>query len=144
MGYLVCYVKDGFIQVEQAPESEKVEGGEEVDDKKVPKSYKEMEKLCIDGQCRYAFYTFKWQSGGGPRDMIVMIQYCDDNAGAKQKLTYSTSTSALKKGCNGIGAVIEANDKDEIDYFEILEKCKKMKRKVVQIFYLTQIARCSN
>ena len=43
------------------------------------------------------------------------------------KLTYSTTTAALKKALTGVGLIVEANDKDEISYNEILDKCKKMK-----------------
>ena len=58
---------------------------------------------------------------------ILLLQYCDDNAASKMKLTYSTTTAALKKALTGVGLIVEANDKDEISYNEILDKCKKMK-----------------
>ena len=125
IGYMVCKIEEKFIQIEVCHERQ--EGDDAVDDKGVPKDYKELETLCIKEQCRYAFYIFKWESPGGPREMVVLIQYCDDNASSKVKLPYSTTTSVLKKCCNGVGLVIEANDKDEISYNEILDKCKKMK-----------------
>lgn len=127
IAFMVCKIEDSNIVIEEAPAFKDGEK-DAVDDKNVPVVYKAMEDLCIKGGCRYAFFTFKWNTSGGDRDSIVFIQYCDDNAPSKQKLTYSTSKTAITKPCTGINKVIEANDKDEISYHEILELLKKMKR----------------
>ena len=125
ISYVVCKIEDKFIQIEDAHVRQP--GDEDVDGKGVPNDYKQLEDICTKELCRYAFYIFKWESSGGPRDIVVLIQYCDDNASSKMKLLYSTTTSALKKSCQGVGLIVEANDKDEISYNEILDKCKKMK-----------------
>jgi len=130
--YVVARIDNGYIVLDEHPErtpETSTDDDEDVfNEKKVPATYKKLEQKCVENQCAYAFYLFKWISPGGPRDTVVLIQYCDDNASSKLKMTYSTSTSALKKNCNGIGIQVEANDRDEIDYFEILERCKKSKR----------------
>ena len=127
--FMVCVIKDGHILLEEAPyfgaTAAASDGKEFVDG--VPIAYKRLEELCMAGGCRYGLYTFKWKQSDGDRDSIVFIQYCDDNAPSKLKLTYSTSKQALTKACNGINHVIEANDKDEINYFEILKFISKQK-----------------
>jgi len=124
--YIVAMIEEKFIVIEEAHKKE--EGDDDVDDKGIPKVYKKFEEKLIKGGCRYGFFIPKWTSPGGPRDMVVMIQYCDDKAPPKMKLQYSTSKGAIVKPCQGIGAVIEANDKDEASYGEIIERCMKMKR----------------
>jgi len=127
IAYIICKIEDGKIVIDEAPEYEGEERGQ-LDEKKIPVTYNRLVDALIKGLCRYAFYTFEWTTPGGPRDCIVLIQYCDDNASAKIKMPYSTSTNAIRKPCAGVGLVIEANDKDEIGYGEILEKAKKTKR----------------
>merc|ERR1712002_281684 len=113
VSYMLCKIEDHYIQVEEAHVRENGD--------------KQLESICIAAQCRYGFYIFAWESPNGPRDMVVLIQYCDDNANSKMKLTYSTTTAALKRACRGVGLIVEANDRDELGYNEILEKCKLMK-----------------
>jgi len=124
LDFIVAKVEDktGMIILDEAPEygtTAAAQGGVEKI-KGVPTSYKRLEELCITNGCRYAFYVFKWRQLDGERDAVVFIIYCDDNAKTKQKLTYSTSKDAIKRACSGFGKTIEANDKDEIDYFTIL------------------------
>ena len=125
ISFVVCKIEDHYITVDEAHEKES--GDEELDEQGVPRSYRRLESICIQEQCRYGFYIFAWDSPNGPRDMVALIQYCDDNANSKMKLTYSTTSAALKRACRGVGLTVEANDRDEINYNEILEKCKSMK-----------------
>ena len=69
---MVCKIEEQFIQVEEAPA--RAAGDADVDDKGVPAEYKQLESTCITAGCRYGFYIFKWESAGGPRDIVVLIQ----------------------------------------------------------------------
>jgi len=131
--YVVAKIDNGYIVLDEHPErtaasaedTQQIYRGE-----KIPAGFKKLEQKCVDSGCAYAFYLFQWisNSTGGLVDTVVFIQYCDDTASSKLKMAYSTSGSALRRNCNGIGIVVEANDRDEIDYFEILERCRKSKR----------------
>ena len=72
ISYMVCKIEEQFIQVEEAPA--RAAGDADVDDKGVPAEYKQLESTCITAGCRYGFYIFKWESAGGPRDIVVLIQ----------------------------------------------------------------------
>ena len=124
IAYMACKIENGVIKVADAPT--RVDGDEDVDDKGVPAEYKKLESAFIAAKCLYGVYRFKWESSGGHRDVVVLIKYCDDNAPAKMKMTYSTSVGAIKnKGVTGWKVFVEASDKDGISYHEILDHCKK-------------------
>merc|ERR1712062_750728 len=105
----------GMIILDEAPEDT---WGDEVDEKKVPKSYKAMTDYVEDKKTRWAFYNMKWEN----KQKIVFIQYISNDVKAKEAVPYSSSRDVIKKACGGdSNKCVEANDSDELDYFEILK-----------------------
>merc|ERR1712227_411561 len=123
--FIVAEIRDGSIEIQEAPDAGTTAtetGKNHVNG--VPTSYLAMEKLCKEGQCRYAFYIFKWQEGARKMSNVVMICFSDDNADSKLKMLYSSSKEAVKQTCKG-ATIIQANDDDEINYFTVLGDISK-------------------
>ncbi|KAI9827376.1 MAG: cofilin [Phylliscum demangeonii] len=76
---------------------------------------------------RYAVYDFEYElaSGEGKRSKITFIAWSPDNAGVQPKMIYATSKDSLKRALNGIAAEVQANEKDEIEYDEVLKQVSK-------------------
>ncbi|KAL8676895.1 MAG: hypothetical protein Q9186_006625 [Xanthomendoza sp. 1 TL-2023] len=80
---------------------------------------------------RYAVYDFQYEleGGEGTRNKIVFISWSPDiGTLVFPRMTYASSKEALKNSLNGIGAEVQANNEDEIEYSTILKDISKGKR----------------
>ncbi|KAL8844163.1 MAG: hypothetical protein Q9205_002796 [Flavoplaca limonia] len=80
---------------------------------------------------RYAVYDFQYEleGGEGTRNKIVFISWSpDEGTLVFPRMTYASSKEALKNALNGIGAEVQANNEDEIEYSRILSGISKGKR----------------
>ncbi|KAL9577601.1 MAG: hypothetical protein Q9212_006260 [Teloschistes hypoglaucus] len=80
---------------------------------------------------RYAVYDFQYEleAGEGTRNKIVFISWSpDEGTLVFPRMTYASSKEALKNALNGIGAEVQANNEDEIEYATILKDISKGKR----------------
>ncbi|XP_070581430.1 uncharacterized protein [Ptychodera flava] len=77
-------------------------------------------------ECRYGVYDFNYVlPDGGARNKVVFIAWAPDTANVKKKMVFSSSKDALIKKLNGIQHIVQASDKDELDYEEIKDKISK-------------------
>ncbi|KAL9023136.1 MAG: hypothetical protein Q9196_007368 [Gyalolechia fulgens] len=79
---------------------------------------------------RYAVYDFQYEleGGEGTRNKIVFISWSpDDGTLVFPRMTYASSKEALKNALNGLGAEVQANNEDEIEYSTILKDISKGK-----------------
>ncbi|KAL8893908.1 MAG: hypothetical protein Q9207_008566, partial [Kuettlingeria erythrocarpa] len=80
---------------------------------------------------RYAVYDFQYEleAGEGTRNKIIFIFWSpDEGAPIQLKMTYASSKEALRQALNGVGADVQANNEDEIEYSTILSHVSKGKR----------------
>ncbi|KAL8666807.1 MAG: hypothetical protein Q9168_007396 [Polycauliona sp. 1 TL-2023] len=80
---------------------------------------------------RYAIYDFQYEleGGEGTRNKIVFISWSpDEGTLVFPRMTYASSKEALKNALSGIGAEVQANNEDEIEYSTILSTVSKGKR----------------
>ncbi|KAL9049521.1 MAG: hypothetical protein Q9206_005482 [Seirophora lacunosa] len=80
---------------------------------------------------RYAIYDFQYEldGGEGTRNKIVFISWSpDEGTLVFPRMTYASSKEALKNALNGLGAEVQANNEDEIEYSTILKDISKGKR----------------
>ncbi|KAL8981326.1 MAG: hypothetical protein Q9177_005608 [Variospora cf. flavescens] len=80
---------------------------------------------------RYAVYDFQYEleGGEGTRNKIVFISWSpDEGTLVYPRMTYASSKEALKNALNGLGAEVQANNEDEIEYSTILKDISKGKR----------------
>ncbi|KAL8700009.1 MAG: hypothetical protein Q9201_005674 [Fulgogasparrea decipioides] len=87
---------------------------------------------------RYAVYDFEYDLGAGEGTRYVgtslkrgRLGYGSEesrSADAAPRMTYASSKDALKKALNGIGAEVQANNEEEIEYSAILKDVSKGKR----------------
>lgn len=76
-------------------------------------------------QGRYIIYD--WQrdgAGDGTKtgEVLVLISWCPDAAKTKEKMVYASTREGLKGKFQGLAAIIQATDLDELD--EIYDKVK--------------------
>lgn len=77
---------------------------------------------------RYAVYDFQWDlaSGEGTRNKIVFISWSpDEGTLVMPRMTYASSKEALKNALPGLGAEVQANGEDAIEYETILKDVSK-------------------
>ncbi|KAL8827346.1 MAG: hypothetical protein Q9191_003238 [Dirinaria sp. TL-2023a] len=94
---------------------------------------------------RYAVYDFQWDlaSGEGTRNKIVFISWSPDEGTlvmvrsirlaqnptltntSQPRMTYASSKEALKNALPGLGAEVQANGEDAIEYETILKDVSK-------------------
>ena len=84
-------------------------------------AFDRMVDYLVEQKCRYAFYIFDVNTSEGRRTKVAFYTYADDNARPLDKMKYTTSKSAVEKGCPGFGVKIQANDPDDLTYKNGLE-----------------------
>ncbi|KAI4171218.1 MAG: hypothetical protein LQ343_004424 [Gyalolechia ehrenbergii] len=74
---------------------------------------------------RYAVYDFQYEleGGEGTRSFVA-----DSWVNEQPRMTYASSKEALKNALNGLGAEVQANNEDEIEYSTILKDISRGKR----------------
>jgi len=82
-----------------------------------------------DQDCRYAVYNFEYDSGSdGHRAKIVFFIWAPDTAPTKKKMIYASTKDAIKKAFQGLSVEMQATDKAEADFEEVLNKCKAVSK----------------
>eukprot|EP01099_Mayorella_cantabrigiensis_P005850 TRINITY_DN474_c1_g1_i1.p1 TRINITY_DN474_c1_g1~~TRINITY_DN474_c1_g1_i1.p1 ORF type:complete len:141 (-),score=33.69 TRINITY_DN474_c1_g1_i1:123-545(-) len=104
---------------------------EVVIEKKAPvdATYAEFVAELPDQDCRYAVYNFEYDSGSdGHRAKIVFIIWAPETAPIKKKMIYASTKDAIKKAFQGLSVEVQGTDKAEVDYEEVLNKCKSVSK----------------
>ncbi|KAK8199716.1 cofilin [Phyllosticta capitalensis] len=75
---------------------------------------------------RYAVYDFSYKDtktgyGEGWKSKIVFVTWIPDTLPPLHKMPYSASKEALKNSLQGLGAYIQANSDDQIEYSQVLQ-----------------------
>jgi cofilin len=76
---------------------------------------------------RYAVFDVEYdlESGEGKRSKITFITWCPDDAPQYPRMMYSSSKEAIKRALNGLAADIQANDPDDIEFDNIIQRVSK-------------------
>lgn len=90
-------------------------------------AYDKFLKDLPEDQCRWAVYDLEFEKDGAKRSKICFISWAPDNAKIKQKMVFSSSQNALRRGLDGIGADIQGTDYDEVSHASVLEKASRLK-----------------
>merc|ERR1711974_509834 len=100
-------------------------------DKEAPvdASYESFLAELPDQDCRYAVYNFEYESGNdGKRVKIVFFVWAPDTASIKKKMIYASTKDSIKTAFVGLSVEIQGTDKSEVDYDEVLNKCKSVSK----------------
>ncbi|KAI5117446.1 hypothetical protein M0805_005825 [Coniferiporia weirii] len=78
---------------------------------------------------RYGVFDFEFEKndGSGKRNRIVFVNWAPDSSRIKQKMVYSSSKDALRRGLVGVQVDVQATDFDEVSYENVLEKCDRLR-----------------
>ncbi|KAG8927137.1 cofilin [Tulasnella sp. 419] len=88
--------------------------------------YDEFLESLPEDEPRYAVYDFEYDKGDeGKRNKIVFVSWSPDNSRIKQKMVYSSSKEAIRRGLVGIGAEVQGTDTSEVGYDAVLEKVNR-------------------
>lgn len=76
---------------------------------------------------RYAVFDIEYdlESGEGKRSKITFISWCPDDAPQYPRMMYSSSKEAIKRSLNGLAADIQANDPDDIEFDNVIQRVSK-------------------
>jgi len=104
-----------------------IENGVSVaDDESKPEEahWKEFVDSLKDDECCYAVYDCAFRLEGSDQRKLVFITWAPDSSNVKQKMVTSSSKDALKKKFEGVHKEIQANDKDDLKYSDLMGKMK--------------------
>ncbi|KAJ2399157.1 cofilin [Coemansia sp. RSA 2559] len=71
---------------------------------------------------RYAVYDFDYTHDGGKRNKVLFFSWAPDTAPIKSKMLYASSKNDIEKRLDAISLVIQATEKSNLFYDEVLEK----------------------
>ena len=92
-------------------------------------TYAEFVAELPEQDCRYAIYNFEYDSGSdGKRAKIVFVIWAPDTAPIKKKMIYASTKDAIKKAFQGISVEVQGTDRSEVDFDEVLNKCKSVSK----------------
>jgi len=76
---------------------------------------------------RYAVFDVEYDApgGAGKRNKITFVSWCPDDAPQYPRMMYSSSKEALKRSLNGLAADIQANDADDIEFDNVVNRVSK-------------------
>ncbi|KAF2811287.1 actin depolymerizing protein [Mytilinidion resinicola] len=74
---------------------------------------------------RYAVYDVAYDSGEGQRNKIAFISWVPDDSPQHPRMMYSSSKESIKRSLNGFHADIQANDADDIEYDNIIQRVSR-------------------
>ncbi|ESN98719.1 hypothetical protein HELRODRAFT_162169 [Helobdella robusta] len=73
-------------------------------------------------QCRYGVFDAQYQlNDGQQRNKLVFFLWSPENATIKQKMVYTSSKVALRKGLVGVGKEIQACDYGDLAWSNVME-----------------------
>lgn len=74
----------------------------------------------------YAFFHFKYETkSGGKRCKTTMIQWIPSLSKPQEKMSYAMWSKTVKDALPGIHSVIQACNKEDLDYQKVLEKVSR-------------------
>ncbi|KAH8114728.1 actin cross-linking [Phellopilus nigrolimitatus] len=91
--------------------------------------YDEFTKKLPLKEPRYGVFDFEHEKedGSGKRNRIVFVNWAPDESPVRQKMIYSSSKDALRRGLVGIHVDVQATDESEASYDTVFEKCNKLR-----------------
>ncbi|KAM3573386.1 hypothetical protein VYU27_004627 [Nannochloropsis oceanica] len=110
--YIIYVIKDDKIQIEK-------EGARE-------KSWKDFTEDLPESDCRYAVIDVEFETDDGrPTSKIVFLSWAPDTAKVRPKMVYAGSKEAIKRALVGVGIHLNATDRSELEFEEILPSVKR-------------------
>mmetsp|Transcript_41178 Transcript_41178/g.84241 ORF Transcript_41178/g.84241 Transcript_41178/m.84241 type:complete len:112 (-) Transcript_41178:2084-2419(-) len=90
-------------------------------------TYEEFLALLPDDACKYGVFDAEYTDPktGGQRNKIVFFIWCPDTAKVRPKMIYASSKDELKKRLVGVACEVQANDRGELEYKEVVDKIIK-------------------
>jgi len=81
-----------------------------------------------EGECRYGVFDTEYTDPktGGKREKIVFFAWAPDSAPIKQKMLYASSKQALKNKLVGLATELQASDRDELRFEEVVDKINRV------------------
>ncbi|KAJ2549954.1 cofilin [Coemansia sp. RSA 1933] len=74
---------------------------------------------------RYAVYDFDYVHDGGQRNKLLFYTWAPDNAPVKSKMLYASSKKDIEQKLSGVSTVIQATEKSDLFYKNVLEKLQR-------------------
>jgi Cofilin/tropomyosin-type actin-binding protein len=97
-----------------------------------PVSWDELTKdECLPGEPCWIAYHFGYQTDGGKRSKLMLVQWIPSDCGIKQKMVYAMWSNTVKQTLNGIACVVQAGGVSDLDHEEVLEKASKFERDAI-------------
>ncbi|XP_035671705.1 cofilin-like [Branchiostoma floridae] len=92
-----------------------------VEDKVKESTWEEFQASFPKDGARWSVYDFDYKNKEGQdRNKLILVKWCPDTIKIKAKMMHSSSSHALKKTCPGV--VIQASDRDELNFDEVRDK----------------------
>lgn len=88
------------------------------------------EQFCAempDAECRYGVFDAEYTDPktGGQRNKIVFFIWCPDSAKVRPKMIYASSKDELKKRLVGVATEVQASDKSDLEYSEVVDRINR-------------------
>eukprot|EP00118_Oscarella_pearsei_P024413 m.306009 g.306009 ORF g.306009 m.306009 type:complete len:145 (+) comp40895_c0_seq1:133-567(+) len=117
LSYMQMRISDNQKEVEVSHKEEKGGSTEE--------NWAKLVGTLDDNPCWFVF-DFIYETGEGhKREKLVFLQWAPDTAPTKKKMLVASTKDALKKKLNGLQVLIEANDKEEVDFETVSKRVKE-------------------
>jgi len=92
-------------------------------------SEKNWEDFCADlpeSDCRYAVIDVEFETDDGrPTSKIIFLSWAPDTAKVRSKMVYAGSKEAIKRALVGVGIHLNATDRSELEFEQILPAVKR-------------------
>ncbi|KAJ1799073.1 cofilin, partial [Coemansia sp. RSA 2399] len=75
-----------------------------------------------DNDGRYAVYDFEYTHDGGKRNKVLFFSWAPGSAPIKSKMLYAASKNDIEKRLTGTSLVVQATERSNLFYDEVLEK----------------------
>jgi len=81
--------------------------------------------LAIPDVCRYGVFLVHYEGQEGLRTKTGFFVWCPDSAPIKMKTLYAGTKDTVKRVFEGVQFEVQANDFDDLDFAQVLDKCNK-------------------
>jgi cofilin len=79
-----------------------------------------------ESDCRYAVIDVEFETDDGrPTSKIVFLSWAPDTAKVRPKMVYAGSKEAIKRALVGVGIHLNATDRSELEFEQILPSVKR-------------------
>lgn len=76
---------------------------------------------------KYLLFDFRLETGDGRREKIAFINWCSDRSTVGKKTVQASTEDTLKKLLRGVSAHVQANDADDLEYYQIAGEVGRLK-----------------